>query len=102
MMPKSRNESPTCLNCGKSLKWYQTKYCGNACQFGHQRRKYIEAWKEGEISGMTVDELLSDHIRTYMIEKYGERCARCGWHERNPKTGRVPLALDHIDGDWTN
>ncbi len=27
---------------------------------------------------------------------------RCGWCERNPATGRVPLELEHVDGDWRN
>jgi hypothetical protein len=30
------------------------------------------------------------------------RCRRCGWGERNLHTGRVPLEIEHIDGDWTN
>lgn len=29
-------------------------------------------------------------------------CQFCGWGERNPITGKVPLALHHIDGDCTN
>lgn len=101
-MPKSRNLEEECLQCGQALKWYQTKYCSNACQSAFQRAEYIKRWKDGEISGITVDELLSDHIRAYMIQTYGEKCSRCGWNERNPKTRRVPLAIDHIDGDWQN
>ncbi len=37
-----------------------------------------------------------------MLETYGELCSRWGWNERNPRTGRVPLAIDHIDGNWQN
>lgn len=51
---------------------------------------------------MTADELLSDPIRAYMLETHGGKCSRCDWAERNPKTERVPLAIDHINGDWTN
>ena len=29
-------------------------------------------------------------------------CWRCGWAEVHPVTGRVPLHVDHIDGDWHN
>lgn len=101
-MPKSRNLATDCQQCGNKLKWYQTKYCSNACQSAFQRNEYIARWKHGEISGNTADELLSDHIRAYMIATYGEKCSQCGWQERTPKTGRVPLAIDHIDGNWQN
>jgi hypothetical protein len=37
-----------------------------------------------------------------LIAKYGERCSQCGWAERNPVTGKVPITIDHIDGDWNN
>ena len=37
-----------------------------------------------------------------MIERAGERCQRCGWGELNPFTGRVPLEIEHIDGNWRN
>ncbi len=37
-----------------------------------------------------------------MIEKYGERCSECGWNERHPITGQVPLTVQHIDGNWRN
>ena len=26
----------------------------------------------------------------------------CGWHEKNVVTGRVPLEIDHIDGNSEN
>jgi predicted HNH restriction endonuclease len=41
-------------------------------------------------------------IRRYLIERFGEKCARCGWAERHPKTGKVPVEVEHIDGDWRN
>ncbi|HEX3671522.1 MAG TPA: HNH endonuclease [Candidatus Cybelea sp.] len=33
---------------------------------------------------------------------YGERCLRCGWSKRHPKTGKVPIEVEHIDGNWQN
>lgn len=32
----------------------------------------------------------------------GARCSRCGWHEQHPKTGLVPLEVNHKNGDSTN
>jgi hypothetical protein len=40
--------------------------------------------------------------RRYLVEKFGEQCSRCGWNERHPRTGRIPLEVEHIDGDWRN
>jgi hypothetical protein len=37
-----------------------------------------------------------------LAEKLGEGCARCGWSERHPTTGKVPVEVEHIDGDWRN
>lgn len=42
------------------------------------------------------------HIRRYLMELHEEKCSVCGWGERNPRTGRVPLHVDHIDGDARN
>jgi 5-methylcytosine-specific restriction endonuclease McrA len=44
----------------------------------------------------------SSFIRRYLIQKFGERCSRCGWAERHPITGNIPVELEHIDGDWQN
>ncbi|MDE2037900.1 MAG: HNH endonuclease [Patescibacteria group bacterium] len=45
---------------------------------------------------------LSGHIRRYLIDRHGDRCMLCGWHERNQATGKVPIEIDHIDGDSEN
>jgi len=41
-------------------------------------------------------------VRRHIIEAVGEKCQRCGWNERNPFTGRVPIEIEHIDGNWQN
>jgi len=38
-------------------------------------------------------------LRQYLREKLGEKCSRCGWAERHPVTGVVPVEVEHIDGD---
>ena len=37
-----------------------------------------------------------------MVERIKLTCATCGWSKTNEATGRVPLEIHHIDGDWTN
>jgi len=41
-------------------------------------------------------------LRRYLVWKIGEKCSHCGWCERHPKTGRVPVEVEHIDGNWKN
>jgi HNH endonuclease len=41
-------------------------------------------------------------VRKHLIDRAGGKCERCGWSERNPYTGQLPLEIEHIDGDWSN
>jgi predicted HNH restriction endonuclease len=45
---------------------------------------------------------ISKHLKRYLIEHYGEACSQCGWHLKHPVSDRVPLEIDHIDGDAEN
>jgi Zn finger protein HypA/HybF involved in hydrogenase expression len=42
---------------------------------------------------------ISSYIKRYLIEKYGEKCSTCGWCQRNLVTKKVPLEIDHINGN---
>ena len=37
-----------------------------------------------------------------MMEKSEFKCSKCGWNEIHPTTGKVPLQVNHIDGDAKN
>lgn len=90
-----------CLNCGKKLVKGQTKYCSNACQKDYQYKQYIQAWKNGEKTGV-VGTGLSKTIRRYMLEKTNYCCEQCGWNKINPFSGKSPLQVHHIDGNYLN
>jgi hypothetical protein len=77
------------------------RYSNVRCQQAYLRRCYVEAWLEGTVSGVDTWGNLSDHVRHYLVELQGG-CVECGWAERNPVTGKIPLHIDHIDGDWRN
>ena len=94
-----------CLNCGNELQNKQTKYCCQKCQVDYQQKQWEEKWFSGEISGFSETDHwgnIPDRIRTYLFNKYDSKCSKCGWGEVNPFTGRVPLEVEHIDGDFTN
>lgn len=45
---------------------------------------------------------VSNHVRKWLSEEFGEKCSKCGWGERHTVTQRVPVQVDHIDGDPNN
>ena len=90
-----------CTNCGsKPIKTNATKYCSLRCQFDFQYKQKIDQLERGEYEHCGL--CRSSIVWRYLVEKLGERCARCGWSERNPSTGRIPIEIEHIDGDWKN
>lgn len=93
-----------CLVCKKILIKNQTKYCSNKCQADERRIRYILLWKSGKKNGNTgiSAKSISGYIERYLKDKFGEECCLCGWKKRNPVTKRVPLEIDHIDGNSEN
>lgn len=103
---RNPNKDPftnNCLFCGKPIR-HRKKYCSTHCQHEYEYQEYIRKWQAGEVSGTVGDNWLdvSAHIRRYIFEKYNHKCAECGWSQINPYTGRLPLEVEHIDGDATN
>ena len=101
---KIREHNKYCINCGKELtgdKVYN-KYCCKSCQHDYQYKQYIIKWKSGEDSGVIGKYDISNHIRRYLFEKYNNQCQLCGWNKVNPKSGKVPLQIHHVDGNCLN
>ncbi len=91
--------STLCTNCGIKTERWSKKYCSNKCQWKKQYENFITKWKGG-LDVKTKN--ISGYIRRYLIEKNGEKCSNCGWCKRHPVTSRVPLEVDHIDGNAEN
>lgn len=90
-----------CLNCKKIIK-SKNKFCSILCQKNYQYKDYIRRWKENKVSGIRGEYQISNHIKTYLFNKYNNKCARCGWGEKNLYTGKIPLEVEHIDGNYKN
>lgn len=91
-----------CLNCGKTLVKGQNKYCSNKCQKDFEYKQYIQRWKNGLETGLIGQYGISSHIRRYLLEKYNNKCQKCGWGEQNIYTNSIPLEVHHKDGDYRN
>jgi hypothetical protein len=94
----------SCLYFGDDLERSESKYCSNKCQTDHQYAVCIRNWKADTEEGRRrmATKNISRHLKRYLIEIGGEKCSICGWSERHPITQRVPLEVDHADGDATN
>ena len=89
-----------CLNqCGNAVKQAKSRHCSFHCMHAHRHKCRVAGFfDQGGVYGHVPLHFLSRMLR----ERYGERCSRCGWAERHPKTGKVPVEVEHVDGDWQN
>lgn len=101
-MPNPKKPRTACLVCGKETERAGYTYCSNICQLEYQHQQYIKRWKQGKEHGMQRLGIVSGHVKKYLRRKYKDKCCLCGWSRINPKTGKVPLVADHIDGNWQN
>lgn len=84
-----------CLNCNKKING-KKKYCTNKCQGEYVKKITFKKIENGDTS------FYEKRYKDYLIEKYGEKCMICGWDEKHPVTGKVPIQLEHIDGNSEN
>lgn len=90
-----------CLNCYKDIV-NRNKYCSLECQKDYEYKSYIEKWKRNDVNGQRGKYQLSMHIKRYLFEKYNYKCCECGWNKVNPYTKKIPLEIEHIDGNYLN
>lgn len=92
-----------CEFCNK--QYFKThrkqRFCSHKCSSEFRKKKHIESVeKAGEFDKQLFGEASRKFVRTYLIEKYGERCSICGIAEWMGKP--APLIVDHIDGNAFN
>lgn len=95
--PKKRD---TCLHCGK-INHSGVNYCSISCSQQHIGSNVIKTWL---LTGTVQNErgTIPKAVRRFLLEEAENRCSRCWWKEINPVTKRVPLEVEHIDGDHMN
>lgn len=101
-----------CNTCGVTFQYKHgtlNKYCSMACSaIGKSKASsiFIQNWLAGQIPMEQtyggVNNQIKSTIRNYLILQAGSKCSKCGWCEINPHTQKVPLQLNHKDGDSTN
>jgi len=92
-----KSDRGNCLMCQVSLRAKGGKqFCSKSCEmeFRAKARIVLIELDLGIFSERT--------LKSYLIEKYGEKCMECGWCQVNPHSGKIPIELEHIDGDSNN
>jgi predicted nucleic acid-binding Zn ribbon protein len=86
-----------CRNCGSAIP-NRNVYCDNVCQWEDRKKKKREKLlKEGVESITKLEHSQRRILKAYLINKHGEKCM-----EFNKYTNKVPIQIDHIDGDPHN
>ena len=102
--PRRANSNERCAACNAALSHYRKTYCNNACQQDHSFANFLARWLNDEkFNPLYVNYRSAPRlVRRALIATRGERCEKCGWHEVNPKTGRIPVQIHHEDGNDRN
>jgi len=89
-------------NCGQIIR-KNRKFCSIACNKNYKYEENICKWQNGEklgYKGKTCN--ISGFFRKFLFTKYNNKCCRCGWSRIHPITQKVPLEVNHIDGNAKN
>ena len=90
-----------CLICGKILTKGQIKFCSQDHANQYKKEEKIQNWLNGLDEGWSGTNT-KKFIRNYLMEKNNYKCEQCGWGQRNPYSGLIPLQLHHKDGNYKN
>lgn len=94
--PRPKREKVKCLFC--KTKDAFNKFCSNRCQYDYDLDQWIKKWLRNEVAV----EAGSKRLKKALIFLVGNKCEKCGWCEKHPVTGNVPVQIHHEDGDDSN
>ena len=101
-----RRLSSVCRNCKKEFKSNRNSfgiYCSNSCQQDYQNKIKLQNWSNGKDKGWCgKTRMIKRFIRKYLFDKFNHSCCKCGWNQKHPVTNKIPLEVNHIDGNAEN
>ena len=100
-MREREKKEKQCKNCNKEIP-NRNVYCDNTCQQEYQNKRVITEWLSGENKTRKGGTSIPSWMREYLLDETNHKCSECGWGEVNPYTNKIPLDIDHIDGDAYN
>lgn len=66
-----------------------------------RQTEFIQQWQAGSLNkskGIKTKNI-SMYLKRFLEAKFGNKCCICGWKEINPVTHKVPLEVDHLNGN---
>lgn len=108
--PETNTETKelVCPNCGEKftiMGHRKQLFCSSRCSSDFRYKEYIKRWKSGEEDGIVSPNKyasISGFISRYIHQKYGEKCALCGFDKRHPTDNKSILEIHHRDGNCKN
>lgn len=102
--PKTPKHSCFRPICKRRVAKTRNKYCSSNCAIEHKHERYISRWFEGKETGSkpSSPDVISGRVRRYLFQKNNDSCEECSWSKRHSVTGKIPLQVDHIDGNSRN
>lgn len=90
---RARAKKNPCRNCGTQIApgRLERKYCSEKCCAEY---RFNESVNSKNPSSRTM--------KTFLIKEHGTSCMECGWNKINPTSNKVPIELEHIDGNSKN
>lgn len=100
--PKRKRGVTQLCHCGNLTYGPTGKYCSLVCFQDARYERFIRKWLSGELTGLTASGSTATYVKRWLCKMQGNKCSQCGWAEVHSITGKVPIQLDHIDGDYKN
>lgn len=95
--PSKKEPTTKCSNCSIIRK--QSKLIDGLCS----SCSYLNRWLNGKETGtLTNTNEMVKCVRVYIRNLKGEKCWDCGWNKVNKTTGKIPVQIDHVDGNSSN
>lgn len=95
-------EKPKCLFCNTILDSHKKKYCNTKCQGQKRRQDVFDRVAKEDFGSLGKKGSIDRTSKLYLIQLHGEKCMKCGWSVKNKWTNKVPIELNHIDGNPEN
>jgi len=99
--PKRKLKINYCITCN-TPHYRKSKFCSIPCKIEYKYSQYINKWKSGEVDGLNGGVGISHYLRKYLFIKFDSKCSMCGWNKINSYTGKIPLTVEHKDGNYAN
>jgi hypothetical protein len=92
----NKKKTKKCIFCDNFVKLNKNKYCSNSCSAKHTQSLRFNKIEQGD------GNFCIKTIKNFLIDKFGNKCMKCGWCEINQRTQIIPIQIDHIDGNSEN